>query len=345
VFDASVRGFLAVAALLTLAAGCGGAENEPSLAAAADRTEAAGSSALAVAGVRTLGTRSETFTCEGVADYATRRMQLSCGDAGEIVVIGDDYYVNGWPGLVGAPPGKAWTRIPVAAGASSPHDLAPTTVLSTLRAASVDTERVGDDTVRGTETVRYRMTVRCDEADLDCPGETADADVWLDDDGRVRRVLLEDAGVEVTAEFFDFGVDVDVQGPPAEDTGDLTAPSFEGCAGGGAPISERRFGRALREHGFVISSGDRCLTGVVAQVAAILEPADAGQQGASVFLCHVHRGAWATTPSGVREDERRGVVGVSLRNVVCSSTTKNPDVTGVRRLRTALGELERELGP
>jgi archaeosine-15-forming tRNA-guanine transglycosylase len=51
--------------------------------------------------------------------------------------------------------------------------------------------------------------------------EPQPVDVWIDHENRVRRVtvrdeLEENTGIITTFEFFDFGVDVDVQVPPAD---------------------------------------------------------------------------------------------------------------------------------
>lgn len=104
----------------------------------------------------------------------------------------------------------------------------PEKLLSMLRSASRETERLGEEDVRGELTVRYRLTVSCEEAALtDCSGETAPIEVWIDENGLVRRIWFEDGGSTGTLEFFDFGLAVDIQPPPAdqvEDSDDLLAP-------------------------------------------------------------------------------------------------------------------------
>jgi hypothetical protein len=139
----------------------------------------------------------------------------------------------------------------------------PAQLLQFLRGTSDDIEELGQAEVRGVETTHYRATVDLDEAvegtaeigelsdemreqleaeiermknqtDL----ETLPVDVWLDEDDLVRRIRMdvtfpvegEELGLEMTTDFFDFGVDVDVDPPPAAQTIDIT----ELARGGGS---------------------------------------------------------------------------------------------------------------
>lgn len=131
----------------------------------------------------------------------------------------------------------------------------PAQLMQFLRGTSADIEELGEEKVRGVETTHYRATVDFDAAaertaDI---GELSDemrdqvraeiermkkqtgletlpVDVWLDEDDLVRRIRMdftfplegEEVGVEVTMDLFDFGVDVDVAPPPAEQTVDIT---------------------------------------------------------------------------------------------------------------------------
>lgn len=343
-FDADVRAsLLAAAALALLAASCGGAEHEPNLARASERTEASGSSSFSLRVAESVGGRSQAYRCEGAADYTAERMRLSCGDDGEFIAIGDTYYARGWSTMLALPSGRPWVRVPIEEDdGGSPFDFAPNVLLARLRAASLDTERLGSEDVRGQETVRYRMTVRCEDADLGC-AETTDVEVWIDDEGLVRRASLEDNGADITAEYFDFGIAVDVAEPPADEIADLVNPSLGSCPGGGAPISDQRLRQALRRHGLdpVDGSGE-CLTGVAAQVAA----ADRDSSSPSVVLCHVQGAAGAGSPATVEAVSSPGVAGLRLRNVQCASYGADPSGgDAIRRLRAALEELERELRP
>lgn len=116
-----------------------------------------------------------------------------------------------------------------------------TTGLEALRGASADTEEVGRDSVRGEPTTHYRGTLDLARA-LDAlqgpvrqlveqvleGGDVAPApfDAWIDDDGRLRRMeqtltlalpQLQGQELVVTTrlEMYEFGVEVDVEAPPA----------------------------------------------------------------------------------------------------------------------------------
>jgi hypothetical protein len=130
----------------------------------------------------------------------------------------------------------------------------PSQMLRYLRGASKGVEEVGEEAVRGTDTTHYRADVDLEKAieqSLDevpaetrealresakrlrelMVGETVPVDVWIDEDGLARRMRLEygmkapgqsgDLQMEMTMEFFDFGIDVDARPPPAEETVDI----------------------------------------------------------------------------------------------------------------------------
>lgn len=130
----------------------------------------------------------------------------------------------------------------------------PTQVLRYLRGASDEIEKVGEEDVRGAETTHYRATVdlkKSVEASLDrIPADQRDAvresvdrvialtgtgsmpvEVWIDGKGLARRFSMawdmkvpersDRMQLEMTMEFYDFGVEVDAQAPPQEQTVDL----------------------------------------------------------------------------------------------------------------------------
>jgi hypothetical protein len=47
--------------------------------------------------------------------------------------------------------------------------------------------------------------------------------VWIDDDGFVRRMTQTLDGMTMTTELYDFGTDVSVEEPPANDVVDFSA--------------------------------------------------------------------------------------------------------------------------
>jgi hypothetical protein len=117
----------------------------------------------------------------------------------------------------------------------------PTQVLQYLQAASDDIEEVGEEDVRGVGTTRYRMSIDLEKVAQQAPEEaraaieellaesgleTIPAEAWIDGDGLVRRIELAYEGMEFTpgqkgdmavrVELYDYGVEVEVQSPPAD---------------------------------------------------------------------------------------------------------------------------------
>lgn len=128
----------------------------------------------------------------------------------------------------------------------------PRAVINELRGARGDAEKLGTEAVRGTDTTHYRTTVDLDKAADASPAGIRDdlaeverqlgtrqlkVEAWLDADGRLRRLRytinladLDEAApakgsgtgtVVATLELFDFGADVAVSAPPADQTTDM----------------------------------------------------------------------------------------------------------------------------
>jgi hypothetical protein len=126
----------------------------------------------------------------------------------------------------------------------------PSQALQYLRAASEDVEELGKEEVRGVETTHYRMTIDLRKVVDQAPEEQREqlraqidqiveqsgiqmvpTEVWIDDEGLARRMELtyngmrfapgEEGDMTMTMELFDFGVEVDIQPPPANKTTDL----------------------------------------------------------------------------------------------------------------------------
>ncbi len=130
----------------------------------------------------------------------------------------------------------------------------PSQMLRYLRGASEGVEEVGEEEVHGTDATHYRAEVDIDKAverSLDeVPAETRGAvrasakrlremigaktipvDVWIDQEGLTRRMELAydmempgqsgDLHMEMTMEFFDFGVEVDATRPAADTVVDI----------------------------------------------------------------------------------------------------------------------------
>lgn len=121
----------------------------------------------------------------------------------------------------------------------------PTQSLQYLRGASDDFEKVGEEAVRGVEATHYRGTIDLRKAAGALPDSARKSfdrvieltgaseipfDVWIDDEGLARRVKYDqalpasngqEASMALTMDFFDFGVEVDVEPPPENEVVDL----------------------------------------------------------------------------------------------------------------------------
>lgn len=164
--------------------------------------------------------------------------------------------------------GKEWVRIDTAEAAgqmgievSQLQQMGgndPRQQLAYLTGVSDDVEEVGEEEIRGEQTTHYRGTVTIDAvieqlerddalADPDRFREMAEEmgldevgyDVWIDDDGRARRMAQTvpappEAGggeIEIVLDLYDFGTDVDVEIPPAEATVDMSELMPQGAPG------------------------------------------------------------------------------------------------------------------
>ena len=342
------------AALLCLAAaGCGGLESEPNLAKAAERTEAAGSGRFALDGVQSMDGKQVAVTCSGEADYAAKSVRVDCSYAAlgklRAIAIGRTSYVRGdWP------PGFAtigkWMKSSGDLDDNSLANLSPERLLALLRAASSETERVGEEDVRGSSTVRYRLTVDCEPAILECDG-TVPVEVWIDDDGFVRRISLDDDDGLATFEFFDFGADVDIHAPPADEVVDEDevfstesgSSSFGPitCADGEAkPIGQALATRVLRSHGFEMHDVGCLLTNSGGDATDVL-----AREG--LVDCGVH----AEPPAGAPKTVTRRTSGSEDATFVLENLECTIDADGAQaakqigRLEAAFEELEHAIRP
>jgi hypothetical protein len=142
----------------------------------------------------------------------------------------------------------------------------PSRALDYLRATGATVEEVGSEQIRGVETTHYHGTIQLDKLADQVPAEQREqvratvqqlieqtgmteipTDVWVGEDGLIRRMTLnytakvpasgsdpQEVASTVTMEFYDFGAEVDVQPPRADqvtDVAELTEPS-SGSGGG-----------------------------------------------------------------------------------------------------------------
>jgi hypothetical protein len=170
-----------------------------------------------------------------VVDRATTYMRMPMLDA----LTG----TSGWLSMTPEDLGLASDALGMGFGASNN----PAQMLEALRGISDDIEALGTEEVRGEPTTRYRVVVDLQralaqvpealrpqvEAQLGALGGTLPMEVWLGDDGLARRIsldmmeLLAKASAEsgqklqggsMVMEFFDYGADVEIDVPDADDT-------------------------------------------------------------------------------------------------------------------------------
>ncbi|GAB3956690.1 LolA-like protein [Streptomyces sparsus] len=150
----------------------------------------------------------------------------------------------------GMPDGKSWIRIDLEklqgeAGGGNSVTPNPADSLDYLKALSEDSAgKVGSEKVAGVNTTHYEVTVdvralAAGDASTERQltqqlGESVPMEVWLDDEGRVRRqqvdVTVPSTGgqspqggtIRTVLELSDFGTEVDVSAPDAASTVDVT---------------------------------------------------------------------------------------------------------------------------
>jgi hypothetical protein len=182
------------------------------------------------------GGRGGPFTGEGELAGHRARLELHFSDAAgglfpadvEAVYADGALYIR-LSGLAGLLPGlvsggRDWLRVDLAADSDVLDEYLdfgggdPTRLLETLEAAGAFAE-VGSERVRGVETTRYRGSVA-----------STRVDVWVGADELVRRVTVRDGdGTNVGLEFYDFGADLEIERPPADEVtelGDLLQGGF-----------------------------------------------------------------------------------------------------------------------
>lgn len=241
-----------LAAALVLA-GCG--ENPAKvLAGASAKTQAAGSSKMALdIGVGAPGGGQQVrISGHGDFDYPgrkgnlTMRVPTAAGGQGgtlDIVVMGDVVYERSPTGV--GPPlpnGKTWVKLDIRqlgnGNAAQSQATDPRQALRFLAGVDGKVDTVGKETLRGARTTHYRTTLDLHKAasaagqDGDAINQlsqqlgtsTVPADIWVDDEGRLRRLRYAadlkggaqaDTRIEVSLELFDFGTAVKVTPPPA----------------------------------------------------------------------------------------------------------------------------------
>ena len=196
----------------------------------------------------------ETVHLQGAIDYAERQASFtyeveSKGDrnreSGKFLFVGDTAYVDsalfGFRGEVDKP--KPWFSMDMRATQDSLDSfifpfpfIDPARTLELLFEVSGEIETAGEEDVRGVSTDHYRLTIDLERvvakapaqyraalrAELDAATEkTRSLELWIDDEGLVRRLRVPEPDESVTLDFYDFGVDVEVEAPPADQVAKL----------------------------------------------------------------------------------------------------------------------------
>jgi hypothetical protein len=234
---------------------------------AATNTQNAGSVEVAMSGRASAAGQEIPLQGEGAFDLKAKRGHFTMttsvpGQQGlkiEEIVDGLVLYMHSDALAKGLPAGKKWLKLDLkAAGAKQGVDIAqlqslsgggdPTQFLTYLAKAG-HVEKVGSEDVNGTPTTHYHATIDFDKL-ADSAGKAAGSvrqleqmsglkslptDIWIDSSRRVRRQTVAiDAKqplpikFSLTIDYKRFGVPVDVQAPPADETVDYTD-----VAGGG----------------------------------------------------------------------------------------------------------------
>jgi hypothetical protein len=253
---------LALLAAAVALAGCGVERTIDPVAAAATKTANAGGVKVAMTVGTTADGKSFTVNANGAFDKDQGELTMDLPGAGGTAEIryleesGDPVVYMNMPALSSQlPGGKSWIRLDVAqAGKALGVNVDqlinqagqnPADVLDMLR-ASGSVDEIGTETVNGESTTHYKATIdlqkaagklgdRAQQAVQNLIAQGAPSalpvDVWVGDDGLVRKLTMDEslsaggssAAVNLSILFSDYGSDVNVTAPPADQTLDLTA--------------------------------------------------------------------------------------------------------------------------
>jgi hypothetical protein len=272
-------------AVAIVAAGCGAvSEEEPeSLADAAEQTEAAKTWRFEF-GMKVTGFGDDSFESTGRGEYdharkRSRTIRENADASEETIVIGNATYQR----LAGEPKWIKYEGEAFAEAAATPFGFlgTPLTALALLRETSSRFEPRGEAVIRGTRTVHAhveidvaRLEQRLYEHEEDAPTarQTLPVDIWVDDEGRVRRIEYEmryedgesrpGGSFHGWVEFFDFGAHVQIDLPADAVVVDEEELEARCADPGGTPIPSDRVVATMRRHGFAVRETEReqCMT-------------------------------------------------------------------------------------
>jgi len=242
-------------AVAFVAAGCGGGGGKQSFTAlelvsqAVSKTTTSNSAKVHLA----ITSGAFTVTADGVADSASHTARMTVDAPGwkaDVVLDRATVYLKLPPALAKlVPGGKPWVELDLAQLSKLKGvDLAqllqlagqqdPTQALQLLQSVG-DVREAGREQIGGVDTTKYSGTLDPQKIAATFSGSglatilrhvgatPIPVTVWIDGDGFVRKLDESDhtaaADVEIEATLSDFGVNVDVTPPPADQTTDLAA--------------------------------------------------------------------------------------------------------------------------
>jgi hypothetical protein len=197
-----------------------------------------------------------TVTGSGTGDLVTGDGQITVNLPAPIgqlqaIAVGGAYYLQVPKGLRLLDGGKTWAKVDRSlveqligqqlGSASLATTFDPTHALELLKSVSGPVTTVGTETLPGdtTPSTHYRALVDLSKVATAAPAGTAPADLWLDNQGRLRKLTLSldlssvhlPSGADTTRlpqgtalatlELTGYGTPVTVSAPPADQVGDL----------------------------------------------------------------------------------------------------------------------------
>jgi hypothetical protein len=234
-------------------AGCGGGEKPAGnpLAQSTKATLAAGPARIDFE--LSAGGRNEHATGILDAGHSAVAMTVTGASSGQVVIAHNKLYVKLPRAQRALLKGKAWAKIDLLKAAKSSNadinqlsgSLDPTNQLDQLRAVG-QVERVGSDTIRGTETTHYhavvdlkkalrlkprkaraRLRQSIDQLEKQTHSTKLPIDAWIDGQKRLRRMTADFAHVgSMRMDLYDYGSGLQVAVPPARQTADITAQAI-----------------------------------------------------------------------------------------------------------------------
>lgn len=213
-----------------------------------------------------------SFTIDGLTDFRRKLgsmdMKMGAGNQSGItlpdirtIYDADFVYYEVPPNASAVFDGKSWVRISFEKMVQGGFDLSspqPEIFFERLKdVAADDITKVGEESIRGTETTHYRVALTWQDYMAAVPPDMRDqqiarmeaaglelepVDAWIDENGFARKLLVtmgnadNNMNVTMTMELYDFGVEVEVQIPSEQEVFVAEDPSVLGAlfGGGGA---------------------------------------------------------------------------------------------------------------